>query len=191
MIPGGVDLKAFRPKAADLSQKECRLRLGIPVETNMFLTVRRLESRMGLQNLIQAFQLISQKNTELEFFLTIVGKGSLKEVLQKQIDDYGMRDQIKLAGRVAEDDLAYYYGAADLFILPTLAIEGFGLATVEALASGLPVFGTPVGGTTEILENIDPRLVFKNSSPEAMSEQIQDFLKNPAPILALKNWLSR
>ncbi len=186
VIPGGVDLETFKPGVTGLSQGECRERLGISKDTKMFLTVRRLESRMGLQNLIEACYLVNQRNPELIFYLAIVGAGSLKEVLNNQIEKYGMSDKIKLAGRVSDTDIAYYYGAADLFILPTLAIEGFGLATIEALASGIPVIGTPVGGTTEILRNVDPGLLFEDSSPEAMSKLLQNFLENSEPILALK-----
>ena len=72
-----------------------------------------------------------------------------------------------------------YYAAADIFIMPTKFIEGFGIATVEALAAGLPVFGTPVGGTTEILESIDSTLIFKSTDSQAMAEKIEWFLKNP------------
>ncbi len=186
VIPGGVDLEAFKPGVTGFSQDECRKRLGISKDAKMFLTVRRLESRMGLQNLIEACHLINQKNPDLPFYLTIVGAGSLKDVLNNQIERYGIEDRIKLAGRVSDEDIAYYYGAADLFVLPTLAIEGFGLATIEALASGIPVVGTPVGGTTEILRNVDPKLLFDDSSPEAMSKLLQNFLENPEPILALK-----
>jgi glycosyltransferase involved in cell wall biosynthesis len=186
VIPGGVDLETFKPGVTGLSQDECHKRLGVPKGAKVFLTVRRLESRMGLQNLIDACYLVNQRNPKLLFYLAIVGAGSLKSDLHDQIEKYGMGEKIKLAGRVPDLDIAYYYGAADLFVLPTLAIEGFGLATVEALASGIPVFGTPVGGTTEILRNIDPKLLFEDSSPESMAKLLQGFLENSEPTLALK-----
>jgi glycosyltransferase involved in cell wall biosynthesis len=71
--------------------------------------------------------------------------------------------------------------------MPTKFIEGFGIATVEALAAGLPVFGTPVGGTTEILKSIDSMLIFKSTDSQAMAEKITWFLNNPEPILHLKS----
>ena len=71
--------------------------------------------------------------------------------------------------------------------MPTTFIEGFGIATVEALSSGLPVFGTPVGGTTEILESIDKKLLFRDADAKSMAEKIEWFLKNPDPIFALKS----
>ena len=186
LIPGGVDLETFKPGVTGLTQEGCRKRLGIPEDTKMLLTVRRLESRMGLQNLIDACHLVRNRKPELRFYLVIVGAGSLKDILKNQIANYGMQENIKLAGRISDSDIAYYYGAADLFVLPTLAIEGFGLATLEALASGIPVIGTPIGGTTEILSDLDPKLLFEGSSPEAMSKLLQNFLENSEPILALK-----
>ena len=141
---------------------------------------------MGLNNLIDACYMINQKNPGLAFCLLIVGVGSLEKTLRNQIDKLGMRGKIILVGRVSDADIAFYYEAADLFVLPTLAIEGFGLATIEALASGLPVFGTPVGGTKEILRNIDPNFLFDDTSPDSMSKLLQDFLENPEPIFALK-----
>lgn len=186
VIPGGVDLETFKPGITGLSQDECRKRIGVPKDNKMLLTVRRLEARMGLQNLIDACYLVNQRNPKLLFCLTIVGAGSLENSLRNQIEKHGMGEKIRLAGRVSDEDIAYYYGAADLFVLPTLAIEGFGLATVEALASGLPVFGTPVGGTKEILSNIDSKLLFEDSSPESMSILLQDFFENSESFLALK-----
>ena len=71
--------------------------------------------------------------------------------------------------------------------MPTTFIEGFGIATVEALSAGLPVFGTPVGGTTEILESIDKKLLFKNVDPGSMAEKIEWYLKTPDPVISLKS----
>jgi glycosyltransferase involved in cell wall biosynthesis len=73
---------------------------------------------------------------------------------------------------------------ADIFVLPTLELEGFGLITLEALASGTPVLGTPVGGTVEILSKLNSRYLFKDTSPESMAELIiqicREFKDNPA-----------
>ena len=77
------------------------------------------------------------------------------------------------------ETLPLYFCCADLFVLPTLAIEGFGLVTAEAMASRLPVMGTPVGATVEILKQVDERLLFQNTSPEALAEGIEKFLKAP------------
>ena len=66
-------------------------------------------------------------------------------------------------------------------------IEGFGLATVEALSTGLPVLGTPVGGTPEILKPIDPNLLFRNATVQSMADKIEQVLKNIDSIFSLKS----
>src|SRR5207247_4748944 len=62
-------------------------------------------------------------------------------------------------------------------VRPTLVLEGFGLVTVEALACGTPVLGTPVGATPEILVPLSPALVFRGLAPETMAEDLRRFLE--------------
>ena len=82
------------------------------------------------------------------------------------------------------EDYIKFNRAADVFILPTLELEGFGLVTLEALASGTPVLGTPVGGTKEILGKLDSSYLFKDTTPESMStliiETCRQFKDKPA-----------
>jgi glycosyltransferase involved in cell wall biosynthesis len=79
-------------------------------------------------------------------------------------------------GRVSEDELRDWYRAADLFVLPTVAYEGFGMVTLEALASGTPVVGTKAGATPELLEPLEPRLVAEGSDPESLALAIGEAL---------------
>ena len=73
-----------------------------------------------------------------------------------------------------ESELRDWYRAADLVVLPTVAYEGFGMVTAEALATGTPVVGTPVGATPELLEPLDPRLVAAGSDPDALAAAIRN-----------------
>lgn len=187
VIPGGVDVKAFRPMVSGLSPSECRRRLGLPLEEPLFLTVRRLEARMGLGNLVSACALLAGRNPNLMFRLVIAGKGTLFDQLNSQIKEHNLQDRVRLVGLVSTEELPLYYGAADVFVLPSTSIEGFGLATAEALASGLPVLGTPIGGTVEILEAIDSKLLFADTTAEAIAAGLETFLKDPRPFVALKN----
>ena len=187
VIPGGVDTNQFCPTKSDDELNSIRKRLDIPEDHKLLLTVRRLEARMGLDNLINAMTKIANRCPELKFTLLIVGKGSLDEKLKSQAILSGLDDRVRFLGFVPDDLLPMHYAAADIFIMPTAFIEGFGLASVEALSAGLPVLGTPVGGTTEILKSIDSNLLFKNATAQSMADKIQQFLKNPSPIFALKS----
>jgi glycosyltransferase involved in cell wall biosynthesis len=101
--------------------------------------------------------------------------------LESLVVKLGLSEHVRLAGFVADDDLPLYYAASDLFVLPTVALEGFGLATVEALACGTPVIGTPVGATPEILAPLDKRLIAASSKPVALAQAITSFLDEPKP----------
>jgi len=167
IIPGGVDVNRFKPS---LNKREIRKRLHIPMDKFVLLTVRNLVPRMGLENLIKAIGLIQNKIDNI--YLIIGGEGILRKKLQELIKEFNLENSVKLHGGVSEKDLPLYYQMADLFILPTVALEGFGLVTVEAMACGLPVLGTPIGATIEILNNFDSSFIFEDISPTFMADLI-------------------
>ncbi len=179
IIPGGINIEGFRP-AGD--RMEIRRRLDIPQEKTILLTIRNLVPRMGLENLIAAMKDVVENIPDA--YLIIGGSGSLKEELVQLSRRLKIEGNIKFVGFIPEQDLPDYYRAADAFILPTLELEGFGLVTLEALACGTPVLGTPIGGTKEILGIFDPSYLFKDTSSEAIAglivEKCQQFKENPA-----------
>jgi glycosyltransferase involved in cell wall biosynthesis len=179
VIPGGVDIQEFKPPNSVEEVHSIREKLKLSVEIPLLLTVRRLEQRMGLENLICAAGILHRQSPDLKFQMVFTGKGSLKDRLEQLILEQEVSHCIQLIGLVPRETLPLYFCCADLFVLPTLAIEGFGLVTAEAMASGLPVMGTPVGATVEILKQVDERLLFQNTSPEALAEGIEIFLKAP------------
>jgi glycosyltransferase involved in cell wall biosynthesis len=87
-----------------------------------------------------------------------------------------MESHVRLLGFIPDDRLAAHYQSADLFVLPTQALEGFGLVTTEALACGVPVVGTPVGATPEILGGLDARLVAPGTTPDDLAHAILGYL---------------
>jgi glycosyltransferase involved in cell wall biosynthesis len=167
LIPGGVDTARFC-HAPD--QAAVRARLNLPADATVLFTVRRLVPRMGLENLLQAFAQVRQQRDDL--YLVIGGRGRLERALQDLAGQLGIANDMRFAGFIPEDDLPACYQAADLFVLPTQALEGFGLITLEALASGLPVVGTPVGGTPEILGQFDSRLLTTGPDAAALADGI-------------------
>jgi glycosyltransferase involved in cell wall biosynthesis len=167
IIPGGVDLERFQP-AAD--KTAIRRRLGLPLDRVLLLTVRNLVPRMGLDNLINAFRKLLPCAPDL--FLVIGGDGPLKQSLADQIGSLDLANHVLLTGFLPEDRLPDYYRMADMFVLPTRELEGFGLVTLESMASGVPVLGTPVGGTREILDRFDPAFLFRDDQPDSLAALI-------------------
>lgn len=167
IIPGGVNLNKF---STVVDKSEIRKRLNIPSNKIILFTVRNLVQRMGLENLIVAFNDLIQQNAEVH--LVIGGEGKLKAGLIALARSFGIEAHIDFTGFIPEEQLTSYYQMADLFVLPTKELEGFGLVTLEALASGLPVLGTPVGGTKEILGGLGDDFIFENTDPQSMSKKI-------------------
>ncbi|MFH1623650.1 MAG: glycosyltransferase family 4 protein [Pseudomonadota bacterium] len=178
IIPAGVDLRRFSPA---INKEEIRRSLNVPENKMILFTVRDLEPRMGLENLIYAIKEVI--NAMPDIYLVLGGQGPLKNSLISLCHELGVEDHVRLAGFIPEEDLPDYYRMADVFVLPTVELEGFGLITLEALASGIPVLGTPVGGTVEILGKLDSRYLFKDSKPESMTsliiETLRQFKDNP------------
>ena len=174
-IPGGVDCQRFCPAADRVGVRE---RLGLPTDGLLLLTVRDLEHRMGIDNLIRA---MAEVLKEVPATLVIGGRGELQAPLTKLARHLRIDPSVRFAGFIHENDLASYYQAADLFVLPTRALEGFGLVTAEALACGTPVLGTPVGATPEILLPLDPDLITRDASPGAIADGIIGFARRANP----------
>jgi len=173
IIPPGVDLERFYP----VSDKSCMKRsLNLPDNKIVLFTVRRLVERMGIENLIKAMTSVRKEIKNV--LLIIGGDGPLLLKFRTMVDELNLESYVRLVGPIEEEKLPLYYQASDLFVLPTRSLEGFGMVTIEALASGLPVLGTPVGGTVEILGGLDSRLLFTDSSPESIAEKIIEFYTN-------------
>src|SRR5471030_2178982 len=151
-----------------MSRSDARRRLQLPQDRPVVLAVRRLVRRMGLEDLIEAMKRVKAKQPDV--LLLIAGKGRLAEELQTRIADAGLEHNVRLLGFVPDHDLAALYRAADVSIVPTVALEGFGLITVESLASGTPVLVTPVGGLPEAVAPLSSNLVLPSTGVDAIAE---------------------
>jgi glycosyltransferase involved in cell wall biosynthesis len=171
LIPGAVDIARFTP-ATDPAR--VRQRLGLPADRTILLTVRNLVPRMGLDTLVRAMAHLQVDHPDI--LALIGGEGPLRGELEGLIHRYALKDHVRLVGFIPEAELARYYQAADLAVLPTAELEGFGLMTIEALACGTPVVGTPVGATPELLRPIDPALVTRDASAEALADTLRTVL---------------
>ncbi len=177
IVPGGVDCDRFD---CTLAQTTAREHLGWPSDRPIVFAVRRLARRMGLENLISAMVEVQRQCPEA--MLMIAGKGGLQAELQQQIESLGLEQSVKLLGFVPDEDLPFAYRAANLTVVPTVALEGFGLIVIESLASGTPVMGTPVGGIPEILNPLSAQLLFDGTTPDALSQGIIEALKGIRPL---------
>lgn len=181
-LPPGIDLDRFRPA---VDREAVRVRLGFKKSSFILLTVRRLVPRMGIDLLMDALPTILKKYPETS--LCVIGKGEMKAALKDHARRLGLDRAVHFPGAVAAGDLISYYQAADLFVIPSLDLEGFGLVTLEALACGTPVVGTKVGGTKEILEKLDQRFLVDEPSAEKIAQGILRWMENPEELSKMRS----
>jgi glycogen synthase len=173
VIPGGVECKRFD---VGESKSQARRQLSWPTDRPIVLTVRRLTHRMGLENVIQAAVMIRDKCPDA--LLLIAGAGKLKDQLQARIQALQLTDHVRLLGFVPDADLPLAYRAADLSIVPSISLEGFGLVAAESLAAGTPVIATPVGGLPEILRPFRPELLARGTTAKHLADAVIPALMN-------------
>ena len=177
VIPGGVDVSRF---AIGATRAECRARLGWPTDRKVVLAVRRLTRRMGLDHLIDAA--VRLRDAVPDVLVLIAGRGAIADELNGRILERGVGDHVRLVGFIPDEDLAFAYRAADLSIVPSVTLEGFGLIVAESLAAGTPVLVTPVGGLPEAVGTLAPQLVLRDSSADAIADGLIGALTGATPL---------
>jgi glycogen synthase len=168
VIPAGVNTDFFAP---DLTQREAREQLGWPQSRPIVLTVRRLVRRMGLDDLIMAMSKVRRRVPES--LLLVVGKGPLAGELSTQVRSLNMENNVRFLGGVSDKDLISSYRAADLVVIPSVNLEGFGLVAIESLAAGTPVLVNPIGGLPDVVRHLSPRLVLPESGVGPLAEGLE------------------
>jgi glycosyltransferase involved in cell wall biosynthesis len=177
IIPGGVDIERFQ---ANLTRQQARAALGFPQDRPVLFTPRRLVLRMGIDILLQA--LVEVKHQVPDVWLAIAGKGALRIPLEQQAKELGLQEHVKFLGYVPDEQLPVAYQAADLTVVPSQSLEGFGLILLESLACGTPVLSTPVGGMPEVLRPFEPGLVTETPAADALATRTIDLLTGKIPL---------
>jgi glycosyltransferase involved in cell wall biosynthesis len=176
VIPGGVEVDKFQP----MDMAKARDQLGWPQGDPILVCVRRLARRMGLENLLTAFSRIAAQHPKAK--LMIGGQGPIRAELQAQVENLGLSDRVRFLGFVTENDLPLAYAAANLSIVPSSALEGFGLISLESLACGTPVLVTPVGGLPDTVRDLSRDLILKGTSSDDITEGLHRRLDGTLPL---------
>ena len=165
VIPGAIDVDRFD---TGVTRRAARERLGWPEDRPTVLAVRRLSRRMGLEDLIEAAAMVRRRVPEA--LVMVAGRGPLQETLAARARALGLENTVRFLGFVPDEDLPLAYRAADLTVVPTVALEGFGLIAAESLAAGTPVLVTPVGGLPEVVGDLSPELVLPGTGAGPLGE---------------------
>jgi glycosyltransferase involved in cell wall biosynthesis len=166
VIPPGVDLKRFVPGERSLA----RDRFGIDPAAFLVVAARRLDARMGLDVLLEAWRTVQK--AEPRAVLLVAGGGREHENLEALCIGLARPDGVRLLGRLTDDDLVALYQAADCSVVPSRELEGFGLVVLESLACGTPVVVTDAGGLPEAVAGLDPSLVVHSGASTALAQRL-------------------
>ena len=143
-IPNGVNGSLFFAR----DKQKARAEIGLPSKQKIVLYVGRLSEEKGISTLIDAVGKLRKRGKN--FLTCIVGDGPLKSELQARVDAQGLTEHVHFAGAQDHNTIAIWFGACDIFCLPSLR-EGCPNVVIEALSSGRPVVASRVGGIPEML----------------------------------------
>jgi len=173
---GGADLHHF-VAFPERERLAIRQTYRLAPDDTLFIALRRLDPRMGLDILIESFAQIAARHPRAQLWLT--GRGPAESALRGQVQQLRLDASVRFLGFVPEAELPRLLNAADVAVMPSLDLEGFGLATAEALACGTPVLGSRAGATPELLEPLDPSLLFPPASVHGLTSCLENALSHP------------
>lgn len=165
VIPNGFKEDLFCPK----EMAECRRVLGLPLDRKIILTVGIYETVKGHTYLVEAVSRIIREKKDI--LCVMIGFGTERQALEKQIQSLGLEDHIILAGGKPHTEIPLWINACDLFVLPSLN-EGNPTVLFEALGCGKPFIGTRVGGVPEIITSDVYGLLVNPADPDDLKAKI-------------------
>ena len=171
----GFDPAVFRPR----DRVALRAELGLRPEGRLLVFVGQLVPVKGVDRLIEALRLL-QVDGRLTAHdrLVVIGDGGCRSDLTRQAAAAGVADRVVFAGALAQPIVAQWIGAADLLCLPS-DNEGTPNVVVEALASGVPVVASRVGGVPELVTDEGNGLLVPPRDPAALMSAIAAALERP------------
>ena len=174
VIPNGIEIEDFD---IPLSKEECKVKLDLPPNKNMILFVGNLTPYKGPDVLVKAMPMIVEEIPDVE--LMFVGSGEMRADMEKLSKKLGVENYVKFAGFVEERLKPLYYRAADVFCLPsTMSTESFGIVNLEAMACGVPIVASKIGGIPDVIKDGENGLLIPPKNPEALADAIIYLLEN-------------
>jgi len=170
-LPNGYSQDLFLP----MDSNNARIKLKLPLDRTILVNIASLEAYKGQKYLIEAMKKILVIRQDI--MLYIVGQGSLENSFQSLINEYGLQDNVILAGgNKPREEIPLWMNACDLFVLPSLS-ESFGIVQIEAMACGKPVVATRNGGSEGIIINEKLGILVKPGDSEGLAKAILEALE--------------
>jgi D-inositol-3-phosphate glycosyltransferase len=181
IIPPGVDTARFYPIPKD----EAKEFIGVTSNEKILLFVGRIEPLKGIETLISALGLMHKK--ELKVILLVIGGDPDEndvpinpEIARlKQIcEETGVANLVTFLGRRSQDSLPYYYSAAEAVVVPS-HYESFGMVALEAMACGVPVVASQIGGLAFLIQDGVTGFTVPVDEPEPLAERLERLINEP------------
>lgn len=183
VIPPGVDLERFQP----IDKKEAKKRVGIPCGDTNILFAGRIEPLKGIDTILRAMAIIQQRcpSAVQNCCIAIIGGDPWADDLDEEMarlqelrDDLEIHDLVLFLGAKDQEILPNYYAAAEMVVMPS-HYESFGMVALEAMAMGIPVIASEVGGLAYLVKDGETGYHVPSRDPEALARRIFDLLNNP------------
>ncbi len=174
VIYNGVDLSPFKP-LPESERTALRHKARVRPDDILIGSVGHLETHKGHEFLIRAFRRILE--TKPQARLLIVGDGRKRQKLEALAEELGVKHRVTFAG--VRRDVPLLLSLMDIFVLPSLN-EALGIALIEAMASGVPVVASEVGGIPEVVKHRETGLLVEPRSASALADAILELISAPA-----------
>lgn len=157
--------------------KGLKEKLNINSNERVIISVSRLVPKNGMDDLIRAFALFahSRESLAMSYKLVLIGDGPQRQQLEVLATERGVAERIHFVGNLPHNELPNYLAIADAFVRPSRS-EGLGTAFLEAMAAGVPVVATPVGGISDFLQNNETGLLAQAGNAQSIVQSMQTIL---------------
>lgn len=177
VVPNGVDVAIFEKALTmpDEDKEALRKKLGIKENEKVIITVSRLAPKNAVNDLIDAVNMLKLQG--INFKLLILGTGYLEKRLRLQVVSSKLQDDVLFLGLISPAEVHRYLAISDVFVRPSIS-EGLGNVFLEAMAAGVPVIGTPVGGIPDFLTHEKTGIFCESRNPKSIAEKIKILIKD-------------
>ncbi len=172
LVPNGVDISIFSREVSLDRKNNIISQLGKKDGDIFLVTSSRLTHKNAVDDIISALACLPQNIS-----LIVIGKGEEGQKLQKLVDDLNLENRVKFLGFIAHEQLPDYLSVCDIFIRPSRS-EGFGNSFIEAMAAGLPVIATPVGGIVDFIDDNITGIFCAPNNPQSIAKSVDLILSN-------------
>jgi len=172
----GTNTEIFKPDKK--SGYFVRDKYGISTGSKVLLIASTVSRQKGFNIALTAFKEILSIHSNMK--LLVVGDGVYLEDLKRLADQFGIQNNVIFTGHVSNDEISGFYNASDIFLLPTLRVEGFPRVLIEAMSCGKPVVASRIGGILSIIDDNKNGLLITPGNVSELVEKVLFLLKNEA-----------